>query len=254
MEMKVNWDTFKSSIFFVLGFSLIFSIVGILLQTVLTNVGYSVQNWLARIGGLIIIFFGLYLMGLVKPKFLQRDHKFHVKKKFKSSYVTSFVFGAAFAVGWSPCVSAALGAILALSTSSPSSAFILLMAYTLGLGIPFLILGLFAGQAGKLINKTAKWFKYIHITFGILLVFIGILMFVNQLSRIANFSFVANLFGTGVAAGGAGIMTLSIVNIGIAFFAGIVSFLSPCVLPLLPGFLTYLASTTIKKGEQKNEA
>lgn len=242
--MKINWNTFKSSLFFVLGFSLVFSVVGILLQTVLSNVGYTVQNWLARIGGVIIIFFGLYLMGLVKPKFLDKEYKIDVKKKFKSSYLTSFVFGSAFAVGWSPCVSAALGAILALSTSNPSSAFLLLIAYTLGLGLPFLVLGMFAGQASKLINKSMRWFKYVHIFFGILLVAIGVLVFVNQLSRIANIEFVATLFGNGVSSGGAEIAALSLVNIGISFFAGIVSFLSPCVLPLLPGFLTYLASTS----------
>lgn len=251
--MKINWDTFKSSIFFVLGFSLVFSIVGILLQTVLTNVGYTVQNWLARIGGVIIIFFGLYLMGLVNPKFLQQEYKINVKRRFKSSYVTSFVFGAAFAVGWSPCVSAALGAILALSTSAPSSAFILLMAYTLGLGIPFLILGMFAGQASNLINKTVRWFKYVHIFFGIILVAIGILVFVNQLSRIANLEFVANIFGTGLSSGGSEVMSLSLFNIGVSFFAGIVSFLSPCVLPLLPGFLTYLASTSVNESAIKGE-
>jgi cytochrome c-type biogenesis protein len=244
--IKINWDTFKSSVFFVLGFSVIFSLLGVLLQTVLINVGYSVQIWLARVGGVIIIFFGLYLMGLIKPKFLQQEHKLHIKRKFKSRHLTSFVFGAAFAVGWSPCVSAALGAILALSTSSPSSAFLLLMSYTLGLGIPFLIMGMFAGQASKLINKSVKWFKFVHIFFGIILVLIGVLIFVNQLSRIANLEFVANLFGSGVSVGGAEIMTLSFFNLSISFFAGIVSFLSPCVLPLLPGFLTYLASTSVK--------
>lgn len=247
--VKINWETFKSSVFFVLGFSLIFSLLGVLLQTVLTNVSYSVQNWLARIGGVIIIFFGLFLMGLIKPKFLQKEHKLQIKRKFKSSYITSFVFGAAFAVGWSPCVSAALGAILALSTSSPSSAFLLLMSYTLGLGIPFLVLGLFADQASKLINKSIKWFKYVHIFFGALLVIIGILIFVNQLSRIANLEFVANLFGTGISGGGAEIMAFSLVNLSISFFAGIVSFLSPCVLPLLPGFLSYLASTSIRENK-----
>ena len=138
------------------------------------------------------------------------------------------------------------------------------MTYTLGLGIPFLIMGLFAGQASILINKTVKWFKYVHIFFGVLLVIMGVLIFVNQLSRIANFEFVASLFGSGVSGGGAEIMTLSFFNLGISFFAGIVSFLSPCVLPLLPGFLTYLASTSrnessaedssVKEGvEEKNE-
>ncbi|MBT3866270.1 cytochrome C biogenesis protein [Candidatus Woesearchaeota archaeon] len=248
--VKIDWDTFKSSIFFVLGFSVVFSLVGVLLQTVLTSVGYSVQTWLARIGGVIIIIFGLYIMGLIKIKFLERDYSVSVKRKFKSSYLTSFVFGAAFAVGWSPCVSAALGAVLALSATSPSSAFILLMAYTLGLGIPFLILGMFASRASKLIQKATKWFKYIQAFFGALLVIIGVLIFVSQLSRIANLEFVANLFGSSaISVGGSSVMSLSLLNLGIAFFAGIVSFLSPCVLPLLPGFLAYLTSVSVKQNE-----
>lgn len=242
--VKINWDTFKSSVFFVLGFSLVFSLVGVLLQTVLSNVGYTVQDWLARIGGVIIIFFGLFLVGLVKPKFLEQEYKINVKKKFKSKYLTSFIFGSAFAVGWSPCVSAALGAILALSALNPSSAFVLLFAYTLGLGLPFLLLGMFTGQANKYIGKYVRFFKYLQIFFGIILILIGVLVFVNQLSRVANIEFIANIFGSGISGGGANIVSLSLLNLGVAFVAGIVSFLSPCVLPLLPGFLTYLATTS----------
>lgn len=248
---KRNWETFKCSIFFVLGFSLIFSLVGVLLQTVLTNVGYTVQDWLSRIGGAIIIFFGLYIVGLIKPKFLEKEHKLKVKRKFQSSYVTSFIFGAAFAVGWTPCVTAALGAILALAATSPTSAFILLMAYTLGLGLPFLIVGLFTEQAQNLINKTGKWIRYLQIVFGILLIFIGILVFVNQLSRVANLEIVVGIFDSvSISVGSANVMSLSLLNLGIAFFAGLISFLSPCVLPLIPGFLTYLSSVSLKKNEE----
>ncbi|MBI2110725.1 cytochrome C biogenesis protein, partial [Candidatus Woesearchaeota archaeon] len=98
--------TFLNSIAFVLGFSLVFALLGVLLNTILENVSYSVQTWLSRIGGIIIIIFALSILGLIKIGFLQKEHKFHVKKKFSISYITSFVFGAAFAVGWTPCVSA----------------------------------------------------------------------------------------------------------------------------------------------------
>lgn len=84
--MKINWVIFKSSLFFVLGFSIIFSLVGILLQTILSNVSYSVQIWLGRIGGVIIIFFGLFMLGLFKPSFLLREHKINVKKKLFTIY------------------------------------------------------------------------------------------------------------------------------------------------------------------------
>jgi cytochrome c-type biogenesis protein len=104
-----DWSIFFSSVFFVLGFSLVFSLVGVLLQTVLSNVSYSVQEWLGRIGGIIIILFGFFMLGLLTPAFLKRSHKIMVKQRFRSHSLTSFVFGAAFAVGWTPCVSVALG-------------------------------------------------------------------------------------------------------------------------------------------------
>src|SRR3989338_10838497 len=101
---KSQWEIFINSVFFVLGFSIIFSVVGVLLQSILSNVAYTVQNWLGYIGGSIIILFGLYLLGLIRIGFLEQEHKVHIKRKFKYSYLTSFVFVAAFAAGWTPCV------------------------------------------------------------------------------------------------------------------------------------------------------
>jgi len=246
---KRDWNVFLSSIFFVLGFSVVFSIVGILLQTVLVHASYEVQTWLGRIGGIIIIFFGLFTLGLFTPSFLQMDHKIAVKKRFGSYFITSFIFGAAFAVGWTPCVSAALGAILALAVTQSGSAFLLLVAYTLGIGIPFLLVGFFTNQAQNLINRAGKWLTYVQYLFGALLIVIGVLIFTGELSQIANFQFLTNVLTSvhgGTSAGG-NISSLTLVNIGISFFAGLASFLSPCVLPIIPGFLSYLASTAIKK-------
>jgi len=245
LKEEKNWSIFISSIFFVLGFAVIFSLVGVLLQSFLSEISFYAQQWLARIGGIIIILFGLYLIGLVKPKFLEREHKIHIKRKFKSSYLASFIFGAAFAVGWTPCIGAVLGAILTLAVTNPSSAFILLLSYSLGLGIPFLLVGLFTNQAKNVIDKimNAEWSKYLTIVFGIILILLGIFVFTNQLSRIANFPFVTDL----LISLDLGISSFGNLNIGLAFIAGIVSFLSPCILPLVPAYLTYLASTAIKK-------
>jgi cytochrome c-type biogenesis protein len=246
-SQKRDWTIFISSVFFVLGFSVVFSIVGVLLQTVLAHTSGNVQVWLGRIGGTIIILFGLFLLNLFTPKFLQRNHQFAVKRKFKSYYLTSFVFGAAFAVGWTPCVSAALGAILALATTQAGSAFFLLFAYTLGIGIPFLLVGLFTNQAQRLIDRAGKWLTYFQYVFGALLVIMGIFIFVGELSKIANFQFLTTILTSlsfGTSAGG-NIDSLSIVNFGIAFVAGLGSFLSPCILPIIPGFLSYLASTAL---------
>jgi len=241
---KRNWRIFFASVFFVLGFSIVFSLVGVLLQSVLSSVASSVQVWLGRVGGIIIILFGIYLLGLIRIPFLEQEHKLTVKRKFNSMYITSFIFGAAFAVGWTPCVGAVLGAVLSLAVTQPGTAFFLMLTYSLGLGIPFLLVGLFTNQAQRLIEKSEKVITYFKYIFGVILILLGILVFVNQLSRVANLAF-ATKFLTALNIGtvGAG-MSL---NLGIALLAGFVSFLSPCVLPLIPAFLSYLASVGVQK-------
>jgi len=184
---------FLNSVAFVLGFSVIFALLGVLLNTILERVSYNVQTWLSRIGGVIIILFALYILGLIKISFLEREHKLAVRKKFSLTYVTSFVFGAAFAVGWTPCVSAILGSVFALAVTKPGLGFILLMSYALGLGIPFLLVGLFTTQAVALINKSATVLKYFNIAVGILLLILGILVFTNKLNVVANWFFAASL-------------------------------------------------------------
>lgn len=185
-------QTFMNSIFFVLGFSFVFALIGVLLNSALESIAFSVQEWLARIGGAVIIFFGLFLTGLIKIKFLQKEYKFHVKTKFSSRYLTSAVFGAAFAVGWSPCVGAVLGGILAFAASNPGSAFALLMSYSIGFGIPFLLMGAFASEAQKFVGRFARAAKYLNIAFGILLIVLGILVFTQTLSRFSNFEILNN--------------------------------------------------------------
>ena len=183
-SIMINW------LFFVLGFASVFAVLGVLLNTFLEAIAYDVQIWLARIGGVVIIFFGLYLARLIKIPFLDREHKLSVKKKFGSRYVTSFVFGSAFAAGWTPCVGAALGAILGLAASNPGTAFWLLMSYALGLGVPFLVVGAFAAQATNFFARHAKTFARVNVAFGYILIILGILVFTQLLSRIASFEFI----------------------------------------------------------------
>src|SRR3989344_6410906 len=179
-------EIFITTIFYVLGFTIVFSLLGVLMNTLLERVAYDVQLWLSRIGGILIVFFGLYLMEFIHLPFLEREHRFNVSGTFKSKYLTAFVFGAAFAAGWTPCVGAVLGAILGLAATAPGSAFTLLFSYSLGLGLPFLAVGLFASQSSRLINKYAYLLKYVNIIFGFILIGLGILAFTQQLSRVAN--------------------------------------------------------------------
>jgi cytochrome c-type biogenesis protein len=184
---------FLNSLFFVIGFSIVFAILGVLLNGVLIHVAYAVQSWLAWIGGTIVIFFGLYLMGFFRIPFLEFDHKLNVKTKFHSRYLTSFLFGLAFAAGWTPCVGPVLGGIIGIAASAPGVAFYLLLAYAIGLGIPFLIVGLFVAQSATLINRFADKLEIINRIFGAILVVLGVLVFTQDLPLIANFGFVNDI-------------------------------------------------------------
>jgi len=189
---KARTKMFINSLIFVIGFSSVFALLGVLLNTVLERSSYTIQIWLSRIGGIIIILFGLYVLKLIKIPFLDREHKLQIKG-LQPSYFTSFLFGAAFAVGWTPCVGAVLGAVLTLAVTNPGQSFYLLLSYAIGLGIPFLIVGLFSTQALSLISKNERFFKYFNIIVGILLIMLGILVFTQQLSRIASLGFINQL-------------------------------------------------------------
>src|SRR3990167_5384502 len=165
IERASRWALFYHSFLFVLGFSTVFSLLGVLLNSLLSNIAYDLQIWLGRIAGTIIILFGFYMLGLIKPAVLQQEHKFKVKK-FHNKSLTSFVFGAAFAVGWTPCVGAVLGAVLTLAVTHPGTAFWLLIAYTLGLGIPFLLVGFFVNEAQSFLNRAGKWIQWMSYLFG----------------------------------------------------------------------------------------
>jgi cytochrome c-type biogenesis protein len=186
-------EIFLNSFFFVLGFSVVFALLGVLLNSILIHVAPAVQLWLSRIGGLIIIFFGLTLLGLIKIPLLDREFKMGVSTTFKSRYVTSFLFGLAFAAGWTPCVGPALGVILGIVATAPGSAFLLLLTYALGLGLPFLAVGAFTGQAAEFIDKHTMGLKYLNMVFGVFLLAIGVLIFTEKLSLIANFELLNSL-------------------------------------------------------------
>jgi cytochrome c-type biogenesis protein len=153
----------------------------------LLSVGVSFQNVLTSVGGLVIIGFGVYLVLSTKLRRLNFEKKFTSIPKFKTSYITSFVFGAAFAAGWTPCVGPILGSTLTLAATAPGAAYNSLLAYSLGLGIPFLVTSIFFSQATGVIRKMVKHLKYFNPAMGILLIILGILVFTNNLSILGNF-------------------------------------------------------------------
>ncbi len=190
---KVQGKVFLNSVMFVLGFSLVFSLIGVLLNSILSNIAYDIQNILSKIGGLIIIIFGLYILGFFRVQFLQREYKLNVNSKFKNTYFNSFIFGLAFAIGWSPCVGVVLGSVLALAATHPGVSLILLFSYSLGLGLPFLLLGLFTKPAMKLIKRSNSFFVYFNKIVGIFLIILGLFVFTQSLNYLSSFESLFNL-------------------------------------------------------------
>lgn len=187
LKRSTRLNIFLNTVYFVLGFSLVFALLGVFLNSVLLSVGVSFQNVLTSVGGLVIIGFGVYLILCTKLRRLNFEKKFTAIPKFKTSYITSFVFGAAFAAGWTPCVGPILGSTLTLAATAPGAAYNSLLAYSLGLGIPFLVTSIFFSQATSVIRKMVKHLKYFNPAMGIMLIILGILVFTNGLSILGNF-------------------------------------------------------------------
>jgi cytochrome c-type biogenesis protein len=116
-----------------------------------------------------------------------------VPLKLRSRYLTSLLFGFAFAAGWTPCVGPVLGGIIGIAAAAPGVAIWLFLAYALGLGIPFLLVGLFVAQGAEVINNYLLKLKFVEPIFGAILVVLGILVFTQDLSLVANFGFVNEL-------------------------------------------------------------
>jgi cytochrome c-type biogenesis protein len=179
-------DVFSNAVLFVLGFSAVFALLGVALNAVFQGAGMEVLTWLSRLAGTVVILLGLHLTGLLRIPFLDREYS--VKPgRLKPGYLTSVLFGASFAVAWTPCVGPILGSTLALATSQPASAFPLLLAYAFGLGAPFLLVGLFPSRAFAFIKKHRRGRQRVHTALGVILIGMGILVFTGKLALLTNF-------------------------------------------------------------------
>jgi cytochrome c-type biogenesis protein len=198
LKGSTRLNIFLNTVYFVLGFSLVFAVLGVILNSFLANVGTGFQSTFQAIGGIVIIGFGAYLILSTKLRILNFEKRVTTNlPRFKTTYITSFVFGAAFASGWTPCVGPILGTTLTLAATSPGAAYNSLLAYSLGLGVPFLITGAFFSQATGMIGKMIKHLKYFNPVMGAILIALGILVFTNQLSVIGNFPLASEIINLG---------------------------------------------------------
>ena len=242
---------------FVLGFSVVFVALGALLGAL----GSAFQDeliWFQRVAGAMLVVLGLHLAEVITIPFLYRSFQVGGPSGASSAapaaaasparaaadYGRSLVVGVAFSVGWTPCVGPILAGILVLALDSASllQAVILLICYAAGLGIPFLLVGATFGASTRFLRKLNRWMPLIGVVSGVLLVFVGMLI---ALDRVVVLNEALGSFGVDVLAGSDGSSTdmldLNAGSAALAFVGGFVSFISPCVLPLVPIYLGHLA-------------
>lgn len=176
-----------NTLLFIAGFTLVFVLLGASIGAVSTTIRGGADLF-SKIGGTLIIIFGLYALGLLKLPFLQAEKRLNLGRFGKVKYLGSFLVGNAFAIGWTPCVGPILAAILVLAGTSGSVATGtgFLLAYSVGLMLPFLLVGLFTAQSARFLSEHARFLNYVNYFAGILLVFLGILVFTGNLAKLVG--------------------------------------------------------------------
>jgi len=175
-----------STVFFVLGFSVVFISLGAL-ATFLGGVLYRFVDQIRIIGAILIILLGFYLTGIFKLKLLDFEKRVHLHSK-PLHFFGSFIVGMAFGAGWSPCIGPQLSSILILASNKETvmEGILLLSVYSAGMGIPFLVLSLFVGALLTFIKRAVHVLKYVNTTAGIILIVVGILLIMNKLNFISS--------------------------------------------------------------------
>ena len=233
---------FLHALLFVLGFSLVFIIGWGGSATALGQVFGEYKRTVAQIGGVIVIMFGLATLEVIRIPWFYADTRAQYSGQ-RGTYGGSALMGIFFAAGWSPCIGATLGAILTmgLSQQTVGQAMWLSSGYSLGLGIPFLVLALGLERASGWLKRMRPYQKYFKIVSGVFIIAIGVLLLTNTMSLIAIWAFRNGYYIESFAAYAAAPTYLT------AIIAGLLSFLSPCVLPLVPAYLGYLSGQTLQK-------
>lgn len=178
--------TFTHGLAFVLGFSLVFITLGVT-TSVLGRLLFDLRFILSKVGGIVVIIFGLHMIGIFRLPFLEYDTRVQKAPDRRWGYLSSALMGVFFSAGWAPCVGPVLGAILTLSLNggSVSTGVSLLSAYSAGLAIPFLFAALGVGWVSLTLRKYGKMMHYIEIAMGIVLVILGVMLFSGIFERIA---------------------------------------------------------------------
>jgi cytochrome c-type biogenesis protein len=176
-----------TAVLFVVGFSVVFVVLGAS-ASVLGQFLTQYRDLIEKIAGLVVILFGVFMLGVVKIPWLYGEARMDLARSRRFGRGAALVMGMAFAAGWTPCVGPILGVILTLaaSTGSVSHGALLLFAYSLGLGVPFLLVALLFGSAKPVLSWLTRHSVIINRVAGATLIVIGVLIFSGRLTVIAS--------------------------------------------------------------------
>ncbi len=185
VTFAMRFQVFMHAVLFVLGMSTIIVFVFGGATTILGRVLYDARDWITRIGGIVVIIFGLHTLGIIKIPFLNYD----TRKQYSgsTSFGSSYLMGIFFTAGWTPCIGVTLGAIMTmgLAQEQAGTAMILAAAYALGLGLPFLIMGLLIDRATNILRRLRKYIRTFEIVTGVFLILLGIMLLDGQMTQFA---------------------------------------------------------------------
>lgn len=188
---KARWKIFLNGLLFVIGFSVVFVVLG----TAAGFVGRALapyRIWLTRIGGVFVIIFGLFMLNVLKLPFLSKEATIKVPSIFKRGKpLNSLILGSAFGFGWTPCVGPILGSILLLASASATAVqgAALLAVFSAGLAIPFLLIALGIGAASRYMEKISKYLNVASIIGGIFLILLGILLITDNFGLLITYGY-----------------------------------------------------------------
>jgi len=232
---KILERSVRNTLFFILGFTLLFVLLG-------AGAG-SLSRFLQRhsrlitvAGGAVIVLLALQVMGVVTIPFLNYERKARVSRKPRG-IAGAFVVGVTFAAAWTPCIGPILSSILILaSTGSSLRGMLLLAAYSLGLGVPFLFAVVAYGSFLSFSDFLKRHFRTVKLASGLLLLAIGLALVLGQFQQLSRYlTFVPDVT----------LIESARVTFPVAFAAGFISFISPCVLPLIPSYLAFITGESV---------
>ncbi len=174
---------------FITGFTIVFITLFSLTYLLTDLLGKDLKTWIQLIAGIAVIFMGMHFIGVFKLGFFNLEKRFHFSAANKPvGLVGAFLVGAAFAAGWSPCIGPFLGAAItkSLDSADAGSGIGLMLVYSAGLGIPFLLAGIFMNRLLSFLAIIRRHYHLIEIISGILLIIVGILIITNNLSELTR--------------------------------------------------------------------